>query len=131
MENKKLNDSEILYKLMEELKLSGLKLSKALGYKSHQSIHQILKQPDKYSISENMADKIIKEFPEVNYWFLKKGNLPVLLSDKLARNQSNILFSESTSKQSLDYSLESFAVLKSIEATLLRIEDLLNKKSDQ
>ena len=55
MENKQLNDSEKLYMLMEELRLSGLKLSKALGYKSHQSIHQILKSPDKYSISENIT----------------------------------------------------------------------------
>ena len=86
---KLLPDNEILNKLLKELRYSGLAFAKELEYKSHSSIHHVLSGQN--SISDDMIDKIIKKFPQVSYWFLKKGKLPIVLNDKLARNQTSIV----------------------------------------
>ncbi|MGL4973376.1 MAG: hypothetical protein ACRC6H_09560, partial [Culicoidibacterales bacterium] len=62
--------------------------------------------------------------------YLKKGQLPIILEEKLAKNQTNILFGKEKSIVP-DYSQETFNTLKNIEAILLRIELSINKKSDQ
>lgn len=123
--HKELEDSEIMTKLLLELRYSALAFSKELGYKSHSSIDHI--QKGKNKISEGLMDRIIKKFPEVNYWFLKKGSMPIILNDKLKRNQAN-LFNNLEVPKVLNYDLESFLVLKNIERLL--IELLEKTKSD-
>lgn len=120
-------DSEIMKRVLAELRYSALAFSKELDYSSHSSIDHILH--DRNKISDNLIDKIIKRFPEINYWFMKKGQEPVVLNDKLKRNQAN-LFGKPIGIDSPDYSLETFTTLKNIETILLRIEKSLNKKSD-
>jgi len=127
---KKIEDSEILKNLLKELRYSGLQFGKKLGYSSTASIHHVLKGTNNRQMSDDMVNRIIKEFPEVNYWYLKKGQLPIVLDGKLAQNQTNILFGKDKSITP-DYSQETFNTLKNIEAILLRIEDTLNKKSEQ
>lgn len=124
---KEIPDSEIMEKVLAELRYSALAFANELKYKSHSTIHHILCGRNK--ISDDLVDRIIKRFPEVHYWFLKKGQLPVLLNDKLTRNQANLL-GVKIGVDNIDYSTETFIVLKNIENILLRIETSLNKKSD-
>jgi hypothetical protein len=123
---KEISDAEIMQRILEELRYSALAFSKELEYKSHASIDHILK--GRNHISESLIDKVVLRFPEVNYWFLKKGQEPILLNDKLKRNQQN-LFSKPLNTAQVDYSLESFAVLKNIEKLLIELVDDKNKKS--
>jgi hypothetical protein len=128
--NKKLSDDVIMEKLLEELRFSALALSQKLGYKSHSSIHHILNKRNKISI--DLINRIVKEFPFVNYMFLSKGELPIVVPDKLARNQFQVLFpGEKRKGEQPSYDLESFAVLKSIDAKMdIIIELLKQKKAD-
>jgi hypothetical protein len=119
--NKLMTDADIMAKLLHELRYSALAFSKKLEYKSHSSIDHILK--GKNQISESLMDKIIKDFPEVNYWFLKKGQMPIILDEKLKQNQAN-LFGTLESKP-LNYDLEVLNTLKRIEGLLT---ELVNKK---
>ena len=119
--NKLLTDAEIMAKLLHELRYSALAFSKKLEYRSHSSIDHILK--GKNQISESLMDKIIKDFPEVNYWFLKKGQLPIILSDKLKQNQANLF--GALEPKVLNYDLETLNTLKRIEDLLT---ELVNKK---
>lgn len=124
--DKRISDKEIIQQILTELRYSGLKFSQKLGYKSAGTIHHIL--ANRNSISDDLIDNIIKNFPEVNYWFLKKGRLPVILEEKLARNQMNILAAE-PKNNAPDYSLEMFATMKNIEVLLGRIlEEMESKK---
>lgn len=128
--NKKIPDAKIMEKLLEELNMSGLAFSKKLGYKNHMSINHILKGRNFMSI--DMINRIIKEYPYVNYMFLSKGEMPIVIPDKLARNQFQVLFpGEKKSGNEPTYDLESFAVLKSIDAKMdIIIELLQQKKAD-
>ena len=119
--NKLLTDAEIMAKLLHELRYSALAFSKKLEYRSHSSIDHILK--GKNQISESLMDKIIKDFPEVNYWFLKKGQLPIILSEKLKQNQANLF--GALEPKVLNYDLETLNTLKRIEGLLT---ELVNKK---
>lgn len=119
--NKLLTDTDIMAKLLHELRYSALAFSKKLEYRSHSSIDHILK--GKNQISESLMDKIIKDFPEVNYWFLKKGQLPIILSDKLKQNQANLF--GALEPKVLNYDLETLNTLKRIEGLLT---ELVNKK---
>ena len=121
---RRLEDSEIIQQLLQELRFSGLKFAKTLGYSSAGTIHHILSGKNK--ISDDLVNTIIKHFPEVNYWFLKAGKLPILLDDKLARNQSNIIVGRDNNKP--DYGLETFTTLKNIEVTLGKILEVLESK---
>jgi len=122
---RRLEDKEIIQIVMKELRFSGLKFAKTLGYSSAGTIHHII--TGKNRISNDLMNSIIKHFPEVNYWFLKYGKLPVLLDDKLARNQSNVIIG-GAKKESPDYSLEIFGTLKNIEVTLGKILEVLESK---
>lgn len=122
---RRLDDKEIIEQVLQELRFSGLKFAKTLGYSSAGTIHHILSGKNK--ISDDLVNTIIKHFPEVNYWFLKAGKLPILLDDKLARNQSNIIVGRDK-KESPDYSLEIFGTLKNIEVVLGKILEVLESK---
>jgi hypothetical protein len=119
--NKLLTDADIMAKLLHELRYSALAFSKKLEYKSHSSIDHILK--GKNQISESLMDKIIKDFPEVNYWFLKKGQMPIILSEKLKQNQANLF--GTLEPKALNYDLEILNTLKRIEGLLT---ELVSKK---
>ena len=121
---RRLDDKEIIEQVLQELRFSGLKFAKTLGYSSAGTIHHILSGKNK--ISDDLVNTIIKHFPEVNYWFLKAGKLPILLDDKLARNQSNVIVGRDNNKP--DYSLETFTTLKNIEVTLGKILEVLESK---
>jgi len=120
--NKLIADAVIMDKLLHELRYSALAFSQKLQYKSHSSIYHILNGEN--NISESLMDKIIKEFPEVNYWFLKKGQMPIILSDKLKQNQVNLF--GAIEPKVLNYDLETLNTLKRIEILLI---ELTNKKS--
>jgi hypothetical protein len=131
---KKLEDSEILKGLLKELRYSGLQFGQKIGYASTASIHHVLNKTNGRTMSEEMINRIIKNFPDVNYWYLKKGQLPIILENNPVQNQTNIIFEKEkadSKNTATDNNLEIFGTLKNIEATLLRIEVLLNKKSDQ
>lgn len=124
MENNELNSAEIMKNVLKELRYGARPFAAELEL-SPMSIYLITKGTNK--ISKNLADKIIKRFPNVNYWYLMKGKEPVLIENpKLIQNQDN-LFNMGISKN-IDYSLESFAVLKSIDAKMDMIIELLQQK---
>jgi predicted transcriptional regulator len=76
MENfKKLEDSQIMIKLLDRLRYSANALSKKLNV-TPSAIYHIMNGQN--SISNDMAYKIIDLFPEVNYMFLKKGEEPII-----------------------------------------------------
>lgn len=123
--DKILEDSEIMNLLLKELRFSALGFANELEYKSHSSIHHILNNKNK--ISDDLVTRTIKRFPEVSYLFMKKGKLPVLFSDKLARNQLNILVDGK--KSNVDYNSEVFNILKDIDSKMgIIIEKLDNNK---
>lgn len=123
---KRLSDDKIMEKVLEALRYSGLAFSKELGYKSHGTIHNILTK--KNSISHKMIDKITGKFPQVNYLFLAKGQEPVLLDRKLAKNQLNVLFPDVAKMEKPIYDEEVFLTLKSIDFTMKKILEILETK---
>ncbi|NDP26287.1 MAG: helix-turn-helix transcriptional regulator [Flavobacterium sp.] len=124
-ENKIITDSEIIKQLLETLRYSALAFATELGYKSHSTIDHILK--GRNNISDDLIERIIKKFPEVHYWFLKRGQAPVLLNEKLKNNQAELL-GVKVGVENPDYSLETFATLKNIEKILLKIVTILEIK---
>jgi len=123
---KKLADSEILRGVLDALDIPADKFRKKLEYKSAATMGLILSGQN--NLSDDMIDKIIKNYPQISYWYLKKGRLPVILEEKLSQNQMNVLFGKEQPKGA-DYSLESFGVLKNIEVLLGKIlENLESKK---
>lgn len=124
-ENKIISDSEIMKQLLEKLRYSGLEFANELGYKSASTIHHILKGRNK--ISDDLINKITIKFPEVHYWFLKKGQNPIVLNEKFKNNQFELLGAKGD-VENPDYSLETFATLKNIEKILLKIVTILENK---
>jgi hypothetical protein len=124
--HKKLSDDKIMEKVLEALRYSGLAFSKELGYKSHGTIHNILKKQN--SISQEMINRITGKFPQVNYLFLTKGQEPVLLDRKLAKNQLNVLFPDVAKMEKPIYDEEVFLTLKSIDFTMKKILEILETK---
>lgn len=124
---KKIADSEILRGVLDALDIPADKFRKKLEYKSAATMGLILKGQN--NLSDDMIDKIIKNYPQISYWYLKKGKLPIILEEKLSQNQMNVLFGKDQLKNGADYSLESFTTLKNIEVLLGRIlENLESKK---
>lgn len=124
---KKISDSEILRAVLGALDIPADKFRKKLEYKSAATMGLILKGQN--NLSDDMIDKIIKYYPQINYWYLKKGRLPIILEEKLSQNQMNVLFGKDQPKNVPDYGLESFTTLKNIEVLLGKIlENLESKK---
>ncbi|MFH6944584.1 hypothetical protein [Flavobacterium sp. FlaQc-50] len=121
-------DSEIMKSLLAELRFSALAFANELGYKSHSTIAHILN--DRNNISDDLIDKIIKKFPTVSYWYLKKGKLPIIQENaKLVQSQAN-LFGTALPKDGIDYSLESFLTLKNIEKAINEQNELTRELID-
>ena len=129
METNQLSDAEIMKTLLKELRYSANQFSKDLGYSSHSTIYHI--QNGRNQISDDLVDNIIKHFPQVSYWFLKRGKLPVVLDEKmLIVHQSNLFSAKEKLVAEVNYSLESFAVLKNIENLLQQLLEIEQKKTN-
>jgi hypothetical protein len=87
--DKLLTDIDIMEQLIHALKTTAPKLATSLGYKSKSTIYLILKGDNR--ITEDMITKICGTYPEVNYWFLRKGQMPILLDKNTAKVQGTIL----------------------------------------
>lgn len=125
-ENNVISDSEIMKQVLSALRYSGLAFAKKLEYSSAGTIHHILS--GKNRISDDLVNNIVKHFPEVNYWFLKKGQSPVILNEKPKHNDQELLGIK-VGVDSPDYGLETFITLKNIEKILLKISSQLENKS--
>lgn len=121
-----ISDSEIMKQVLSALRYSGLAFAKKLEYSSAGTIHHILN--GKNRISDDLVNNIIKHFPEVNYWFLKKGQSPVILNEKPKTNEHKILGTK-VGVDSSDYGLEALIILKNIEKILLKISTHLENKA--
>ena len=88
--NKK-SDSKKLQTVLDALNLSANAFYKKLGYKSHASVYHVLDPENKAKLSQSMIEKIVKTFPNVNYDYLTKDKLPVLLDDNRIISQANKL----------------------------------------
>jgi hypothetical protein len=83
-----ISDPEKINAVLNALDITAHSLAQKCGYKSHASIYHVINKVN--SLSEGMIDKIIKAVPNVNYNFLKKGELPVLLTGKEMEAQLNL-----------------------------------------
>ncbi len=81
MSTNNLTASKKMDMLLDSLNISANKLSIRLDYSSPATIYHIKEGRNK-TISVDMIHRIVKEFPHVNYKFLKDDILPVLLTDK-------------------------------------------------
>lgn len=124
-ENNVISDSEIMKQLLEKLRYSALAFANELDYKSHSTIDHILKGRNK--ISDDLITRIINKFPEVHYWFLKRGQKPIILNEKLKENQAELLGIK-VGVENIDYSLETYVTLKNIEVTMAKILEFLESK---
>lgn len=125
----------IMKDFLTKYRYTGVTLAKELGM-TQNSIYNITYGKNK--ISDDLINKIIKKHPEVSYWYLKTGKLPMVLDNpKLTQTQANIFESK---EKKIDYALESFLALKNISETmdeqlevLIEIKELLQKqkKADQ
>ncbi|QRE03557.1 hypothetical protein [Flavobacterium psychrophilum] len=68
---KKLKDSEILEQVLFALRVNKKQFSEELGYKSHMSIYYVGNETNR--ITQDMINRIIIRYPEVNPIFLQKG----------------------------------------------------------
>ena len=90
-------------------------MEKKIGYASTASIHHALNKTNGRTMGEEMINRIIKNFPDVNYWYLKKGQLPIILENNPVQNQTNIIFKKEKGESkntTTDYNLEIFETLK-------------------
>ena len=110
-----LTDPEILELLLKEIHHTANSLGVVLNYSSSSSIYHILNGVNK--ISEGFATRVVSKFPNVNYLFLRNGELPILNDEAAAQGQKNVLNSGPTFNDIPD-------LLKSIEQLLSSI----NKK---
>lgn len=130
-QNKKMENttiSERILQMIDFLQVSTNDFAKKIGYSRSQAIYHVINGANKFT--PNLIDKIIKRFPEVHYWYLVKGKLPIILDNpKLKQNQAN-LFNSAILKDGIDYSLESFLTLKNIEKAINDQNDLTRELID-
>ena len=83
-----MTDSDKINSVLTALDVSAHSMAVKLGYKSHSSVYHVINGIN--TLSDGMIDRIIKGYPNVNYEFLKRGQLPVLLSSNETQAQMNI-----------------------------------------
>jgi hypothetical protein len=88
--DKPIADSKRLQTIIDRLQTSGNKLSKVLGYKSPASVYHVLEGMN--NLSSGMIERIVKEFPQVNYLYLKTGQGEPILTDKAKQTAQQNLF---------------------------------------
>ena len=84
MENQT-DEGRRLQRVLDLLGVNPHQMAQRLGYKSHASVYHVV--DGRNSLSEGMIDRIVREFPRVNYNYLKAGEEPVLLDDHLMQVQ--------------------------------------------
>jgi hypothetical protein len=115
---KKHTDSEIISNVIEALDINANKLSNKLGFKSPGSIYRIIRGQN--SITLNTAQKLIEAYPSVNFLYLTKGELPILLNKDQYVGQNNLLHEGKASE-------DIHQRLNNIERLLYKIMDRLGE----
>jgi hypothetical protein len=91
MEKKIIEDpKQRIQMLADELKVNVNGLWPLLGYNNHSVLSSIMYGKTK-SITTTFADNAVKHIPNINYLFLIKGHLPVLIDKTLEQVQQNML----------------------------------------
>src|SRR5690606_36724302 len=84
-----ITDSQKILDVIEALGTNPRALGVKLSYKSPSTVNHVI--TGRNNMSEDMMDKIVKKFPNINYNFLKKAELPVLLSSNDIQAQRSLL----------------------------------------
>lgn len=129
-----IDSAKIMKNVLDALRYKAPSFAKELELTPN-AIYNITKGEN--VISDDLIDKIVKKFPNVHYWYLKKGTLPIIVTNSISQAQANIF---SSKEKSPDFGKESFLALKDMAETmneqlevLKEIRDLLQtqKKADQ
>lgn len=105
-----ISDSQRLKTVLDLLDISAYKLAKTLGYKTPSSVYHITE--GRNQLSSDMINGIVKNYPRVNYLFLKEGKGEALLTmqDKIKGQQELFGFSKEKyihiSEEKKDYPLK-------------------------
>ncbi|MBZ9629902.1 hypothetical protein LB465_03845 [Salegentibacter sp. LM13S] len=108
--SKALSDAKRLEIVLESLGITAYGLAKKLGYKTASSVYHV--KEGRNNLSSDMIHGIVKNYPRVNYLFLKEGKGEALLAkqDKITGQQELFGFSKEKSihisEEKKDYPLE-------------------------
>ncbi len=130
--NKSIPDSEIINSVIGALQskykdINAKTLASNLGYKTPMSIYHITRGVN--SISEDMIERIIKNYPEVNYFFLKKGEGSPLKEENAILQKNLFDPNRSIKKQEIDLNElpvkinEMYKMIKEIHSKLFYEQD--------
>lgn len=119
--NTRPTDAEIMQNIIDALDITAAKLADKSGYKSKSSIYHVVNGIN--SITIDMAKKICKAYPEINFAYITTGNLPILIPSKLMPNKSTMVYSidEEIKKDEDEENLHDS--IKEIKSILYRILD--------
>lgn len=123
-----MKDSEKLQTVLNALDITANKMSIELEFASPSAVYHILN--DRNSLSKDFKDKIIRAFPNVNYSFLTKGELPVILDKEGTQNQMN-LFNLVTIEEKEYQIFKGFIVIPEKIKSLENEVSKLNEKMDE
>ena len=120
---KRLSDSEIMTNVLDKLRYSANEFAQRLEYKSASSVYNVIKEIGGAKISISMADKIIECFPDVNYMYSTRGELPNLKDASKSVGLQNIL---NLGKSNATFE-DMPGTLKNKENLLIEIRDKMNE----
>lgn len=106
LDEKKLS-AERMIKVLEALDITANAFAKKLNI-TPGSLYHIINGVN--NLSNQMIDKIIHTFPNVNYNFLKNGEGEVILNDYEKRNQMNLFNIREDKNDSIDLTVGGFNV---------------------
>lgn len=118
----KLSDKEIIQNVMDSLGIKSPEFAKELELSSVTSIYNI--KNGVHGISNEMINKIITKYPEVNYLYLKRGQGTPLRNQGADTTIQKNLFSKTTKEITLHDLLKMPEKLEKLEQ---EVEDLKNK----
>ena len=84
---KQTDEGKRLQRVLDLLDQNPHQMALRLGYKSHASVYHVINGVN--SLSDGMIDRIVREFPRVNYNYLKNAEEPALLDDHMMQVQMN------------------------------------------
>lgn len=128
MENK-IKDKEIIQNVMDALGVKAPEFAKKIGLATTTTIYNV--KNEVHGISNDLINRIIDKYPEVNYLYLKRGQgSPLRSSGPDATIQKNIL-----GKSLKEITLHELYLLpgkvEKLERRILELESIINKKSDE
>lgn len=124
---KKKEDKVIIEDVIHALRLNKKSFSKELKYKSHMSIYYVADGTNR--LSEDMINRIMIRFPEVNYLFLKTGQGNPIASKEERKNQENIFNIEQNKKTPFQDFVDLPERIKSMEQKMDQMLELIKKLS--